>query len=124
MDFSSITIGIELNNFIYAIPSGVKNFKAKSEDENPKKKKKTGGKRVENDNMVKEWKLRPGEAFETIFKHKVKNGPTLSLGCKGCHKFHNKGYCFDDCMHAKSHCKLNKEDAKLFGNYCKVCRGE
>ena len=86
--------------------------------------KKTGGKRVENNAMVKAWKLRPNESYDTVFKDKVKSGPTLSFGCKGCHKWHNSGICFDDCNNVKSHGPLYGDDFKKFDSYCKQCRGE
>ena len=77
-----------------------------------------------NEDQIEEWKLRTGESYDTVFKHKVKEGPKLSMGCKGCHKWHNQGWCFDDCLNEKSHVPLVGIDFKEFGNYCKQCRGE
>lgn len=89
-----------------------------------KKKKHVGGVRVVNENRVQEWKLCPGESFNTVFKHRVIDGPMFSIGCKGCHKWHNKGFCFDDCPNEKSHTDLNEEYSTTFGQYIKTCRGE
>ena len=46
------------------------------------------------------------------------------MGCKGCHKYHNKGWCFPDCNNKESHHKLSEKDSRKFGSYCKQCRGE
>ena len=80
--------------------------------------------RTVNNEMVEEWKMRSGENYDTLFKDKVKQGPILSMGCKGCHKYHNKGWCFPDCNNKESHRKLSEKDSKQFGSYCKQCRGE
>ena len=109
----------------YSIPSAVKTLQSnKDGDNSSKKKQKTGGKRVENNQMVKEWKLRPNESYDNVFKDKVKNRPILSMGCRGCHRFHNRGYCFDDCHNRDSHKNLVTEDWNKFNKYCKVCRGK
>ena len=116
---------IEANNFYYNIPPTVtKLSKTGKLSEDVNKRQKVGGKRVENPAMVETWKIRPTESYDTVFKDKVKNGPMLSFGCKGCHKWHNKGICFNDCSNAKSHKPLQGNDFKLFDKYCKECRGE
>ena len=74
--------------------------------------------------MVEQWKLRPNESYDSVFKDKVKSVPVLSMGFRGCHKFHNRGYCFDDCHKKNSHKELKGEDFTKFDNYCKTCRGE
>ena len=125
MNFHSIISNIEMNSFNYSIPSTVKSLKSDKDGNNDsKKRQKTGGKRVENNQMVNEWKLRPNESYKNLFKDKVKNGPMLSMGCRGCHKFHNRGYCFDDCHNKDSHKNLSGDDWNKFDKYCKVCRGE
>ena len=125
MNFHSMVSNIEINCFNYSIPSAVKSLKNdKDSGSSSNKKQKTAGKRVENNNMVDSWKLRPNESYDNVFKDKVKNGPILSMGCHGCHKFHNKGYCFDDCHNKDSHKELSGDDWNKFDRYCKVCRGE
>ena len=79
---------------------------------------------VSNDNMVEEWRLRAGEGYDTVFRNKVKNGPILSIGCRGCHKFRNKDCRYPNCRNSASYIKLNSEDYKKIGKYCKQCRGE
>ena len=59
--------------------------------------------------MKENWKLISNENYETVFKDKVKQGPILSMGCKGCYKFHNKYFCYSDYNNKDSH-------YKLFGN--------
>jgi hypothetical protein len=73
---------------------------------------------------VKNWKLKEGESYETVFKDKVLGGPKLSMGCFGCHKFHNKGMCYSDCNNAASHCVLSGADFTKFGARVKALRGE
>lgn len=124
MNFTTITLSIELNNFHYAVPSPVQSFRPKpgSEDKDKdkdNKKKMKNSKRVFNEDQVEESKLRPGESYDTVFKHKVKEGPKLSMECKGCHKWHNQGWSFDDCLNEKSHKKLTENDAQVFRYYCK-----
>ena len=88
------------------------------------KKKISANVRITNDKMVAEWKLRAGESYETVFKDKVKNGPILSMGCRGCHKFHNKGWCYPNCKNSASHTDLMGVDSNKFGSYYQVWRGE
>ena len=133
MNFSSITFAIEINSFNYVLQPSIKKLKripVNDEGGSYLKKPKgngndgNGGTRVVNNNMLEEWKLRAGESYETVFKDKVKKGPILSMGCRGCHKFHNKGWCYPDCNNIASHTILTGEDASKFGGYCKQCRGE
>ena len=125
MNFHSIVSNIEINCFNYSIPSAVKSLQYDKDGESSsKKRQKTGDKRVENNNMVDSWKLRPNESYDNVFKDKVKNGPFLSMRSRGCHKFHNRGYCFDDCHNKDSHKKLSGDDWNKFDRYCKICRGE
>ena len=123
MNFGPIMSCIEANNFCYNIPPTVKKL-SKTGNGDSSKRQKVGSKRVENPAMVEDWKIRPNESYDTVFKDKVKNGPVLSFGCKGCHKWHNKGFCFDDCSNVKSHKILKGDDFKSFDKYCKECRGE
>ena len=125
MNFNPIMSSIESNNFYYVIPPTVKSLSSskKKNDENQKRQK-TGGKRVQNNAMVEAWKLRPNKSYDTVFKDKVKSGPTLSLGYKGCQKWHNRDNYFDYCNNVKSHGPLYGDDFTKFDNYCKQCRGE
>ena len=73
---------IEMNEFSYTLPMSVKPLnpsiagtKIKS-DGNQRQ-----GERVTNNNMVDNWKLRPVEYYGTVFRHKVKDVPTLSIVC-------------------------------------------
>ena len=80
MSFYSIASNIEVNCFNYSICLAIKSLKSDKDGESSsKKKQKTGGKRIENNNMVDSWKLRPNESCENVFKDIVKNGPMLSM---------------------------------------------
>ena len=103
----SMRESIEINDFNYTLtmrmnpvnPS-VAGMKSKADWNHHK------GERVTNNNMVDSCKLRPGEDYSTVFRHKVEDRPTLSMGCHVCHKFHNKDFCNKDCENAASNCKL------------------
>ena len=80
--------------------------------------------RVRNNNPVSKWKIRDNEDYAEVFKGKVLGGPILSMGVPGCHKFHNKGFCFPDCTQKASHCVLAGDDFKKFDARVKALRGE
>ena len=54
----------------------------------------------------------------------MKQGRILSMGCKGCHKFYNKVFCYSDCNNKDSHCKLIGNDKEKFDERIKQMRGE
>ena len=95
LNADSICESIEMNEFYYTLPASVKSIatpddrsrKRKAEEE--KEKGKQTSERVVNQNLVKDWKLKDREDYMTVFRHKVRGGPKLSMGCYGCHKFHN-----------------------------------
>ena len=89
----------------------LRNFKC----QNPRKKRA----RVSNPSQVEDWKIRQGESYETVFRDKVLNGPSLSMGVKGGDKFHNKECCYSICSNATSHVHLVGDDEVKFGNYVK-----
>ena len=60
-------------------------------------------KMIRNNDVVRTWKLRQDESWDTIFRSKTKDGPVLSLGCQPCLKYHTKGVCYSDCRFIKSH---------------------
>ena len=129
VDFSSLTSDIQLSRFNYVLPpsiSKVSKLEAAEHEHTPdsknKKKKVVEAKR--NLDMVQDWKLRPTETWDTVFKNKVKEAPILSIGCKPCLKYHVKGICYSDCMNKDSHCKLQGEDKEKISKFIKSLRGE
>jgi hypothetical protein len=128
LDTRKLCEDIELNSFHYTLPSSVKTvstipttnsgIKRKAEDHSKQVE------RINNSKMVEAWKLRPNENYIDIFGHKVSAGPKLSMGCFGCHKFHNKGFCYSDCANVNSHCQLKGDDFAKFDKRVKVLRGE
>jgi len=127
LNHRSICNDIEVNSFFYSLPSSVKLVSATPPGAGTKRKADDSLQqldRVKNHNMVEAWKLRPGENYTDVFQDKVSSGPLLSMGCYGCHKFHNKGFCYSDCRNAKSHCTLKGDDFNQFDKRIKVLRDE
>jgi hypothetical protein len=124
-DTQSIYPSIKLNKFYYSLPTSVKHVSPSAVDDKRDLNGNTKARstRVVNNHMVEEWKLRENKDY-SVFRHKVMEGPMLSTGCWGCHKFHNQGFCFSDCANAASHCQLKGNDFKLFNNRIKALRGE
>ena len=79
---------------------------------------------VKNEKVIKEWKLRHNEKWDTIFRGKSREGPTLSMGCQPCLKFHVKGMYYNDCNSVKSHVDLKNADKEKTGSFIKGLRGE
>ena len=126
LNASRICESIETSEFSYVLPASVKSVTI--QDDLGKKRKAeqelTKEKRMPNENPVTNWKLKDGESYETVFKDKVLGGPKLSMGCFGCHKFHNKLMCYSDCNNAASHCVLKGADFTKFDSRVKALRGE
>ena len=127
IDFSILFKDILLSRFDLILPPNI----AKVSKDDPttetslKKKNKTAPPvMVRNTNQVRDWKLRNDERWETVFRSKSRQGPTLSVGCKPCLKYHAKGFCFDDCALIKSHTDLNNDDKSATENFIKELRGE
>ena len=128
IDFKVLFTDILLSRFDISLPPNI----AKVTTENKKKNTEIspGGARptaavmVRNDHPVREWKLRNEEKWDTVFRSKSRNGPTLSIGSKPCLKYHAKGFCFDDCSLIKSHITLNPSDKSATANFIKELRGE
>lgn len=129
INFQSLISDIQLNRFMFNLPASVTVVRPRRIDNDDDgrevpKRQRQGAKRVDNNDAHPSWIMRANESYDTVFAHKVKQGPTLSFNAKGCHKYHNKGYCWDDCQNAASHKKLSGTDFTKFGNYIKQCRGE
>ena len=121
MDFSHLTQDIQLNRFNYLLPPCVTSTTQTDKDQLQKKKKFESER---NTNVTREWKLRPSEAWDSIFQNKTNDGPTLSLSCKPCLKYQVKGICYSDCKHKESHKTLLGDDKTKTDKYIKELRGE
>ena len=131
LNAESICESIEMNGFYFTLPSSVKSIVAPEEKISKKRKveqDRNNGKkpsdRVTNHNQVQEWMLKDGEDYLKVFRHKVRGGPKLSMRCHGCHKFHNKGFCWTDCDNAASNCTLVGENYTKFDARVKALRGK
>jgi hypothetical protein len=129
MDFSPLIQDIQLNRFNYMLPPSISKISNDQAADSSTKKKQgrnneDTAKPVRNPNINKDWKLRPNEKWDTVFKNMTLTGPTLSLGCKPCLKYQVKGICYDDCRQICSHRTLSDEDKALTDKFIKELRGE
>ena len=127
IDFAEIGRMIHTCSFTYNLPSGVQQLDPRSDESHRSKKQRRDGQfetktAVTNKNIDKGWKLRAGESYEKVFAGQVRDGPLLSMGCAGCHRYHNKGYCWEECPFALSHKKLTGRDWTSFNSFVKKCR--
>ena len=102
INFSMMLSDIQLNRFICYLPSNIKKMtkKENSEDDDdiisPSKRNRSNmnnnnnnsssssGTRIINNDMVNELELKPSESWNTVFKNKIKKGPTVSGGTYAC----------------------------------------
>ena len=129
IEFTSLLNDVQLNRFTYLLPPRIAKLTSEQEGDDinkPKKREKTGNTpvMVRNHDMDSDWKLRSNETWNTIFRNKSINGPTLSANCKPCLKYHVKGVCYEDCAHKESHCKLIGDDKAKAETFIKSLRGE
>ena len=133
LDFREICLDIQVQRFFYDIPASVKTLDLSNDSKddtngpgNGKKPKQDKGqtKLIKNTYVLGEVKLRENESWDTIFRGKSGEGPTLSFGGPGCCKYPTKGICFDDCTIKASHKHLNAADFKLYCGFVKKLRGE
>ena len=124
-NFGDIFLILLTNEFMYSLPTSVKTLKIREEDTNgqlrTKISKNADG--VVNDEMNNDWKLRPNEQWETVFRHKSVNGPKLSVNCLPYLKYHCKGWCFKDCKNKASHKKFLNDDKSKTNDFIKSLRG-
>jgi hypothetical protein len=124
-NFGDIFQDIQLNRFYYKLPVSVKKISPPSnQDDTCSNKKQKETKRHVNRNQEKEWKIRPSEQWESVFRHRSTDGPELSMGCRPCLKYHCKGACFDDCTNKDSHVNLKDSDKCKTDAFIKQLRGE
>ena len=124
VNFSSLAFDIQHNRFNYFLPPAVSQIKDDKENDKDKGNKKTRiADQEKNNNLRVNWMLQADENWNS-FSHKTIEGPTLSIGCRPCLKYHVRGICYTDCKHKKSHRVLNKDDSKLTTNFLKQLRIE
>ncbi len=137
VQFSSLIVKLQLNEFSCFLPPNIKKIikdESKKRDSPDVKSSTSGlhnknGKKakqenvmIRNENIDQEWKLKESENWNLTFRHKSKDAPTLSNGCKACLKYHVKGFCFEDCKFKGSHHQLTGDDQTKTNNYIKSLR--
>ena len=79
-NFVQIFSNIQLNIFYYILPASIKKLEPKDEksrneyERNPKNQKEAQA--VQNNKLVREWKLRNNEQWNTIFRGEVGKVPS------------------------------------------------
>ena len=128
MDFQSFLMDIRLNRFVYILPPSIAKLVQKkvdkSENTQSVKEKRERATSVRNSENVQEWRLRPNETWNTVFRNQTFNGPKLSMNCHPCLKYHVRGACFSDCKNRGSHCTLVGLDKENVSKFIKSLRGE
>ena len=124
---------IESGSFHCSLPKDL-NVKREREqgdgDKNPKgpkKVKKENSTVVHNQCMIVDsWKLSKEEeaSFAKIFNYNaLLSRPNHGSGCKLCHKWALKRYCFSDCNNKASHMEWNTSDRSNFDAFQRKARG-
>ena len=132
LDYSTLFEDIVMNMFQYILPLAIKRYERPppplgggSDRQEREKKCPKQAEQIKNEAMIEDWKLRPGERWETVFCIKSGEAPQLLMGCKLCLKFWVKGVCYDDCKHKASHVReLNEEDMAAGTAYIHELRKE
>ena len=129
VEFSPLLQDVQLNRFNYALPPSVAKLIAK-DTQTPSENKRNGRSTdektevVQNDRIVQQWKLKPHEVWNTVFRNKAIEGPLLSMKCHPCLKYQVRGFCFADCRNRASHCQLTGSDKEKMNTFLKSIRGE
>jgi hypothetical protein len=98
IDFSDMMKSIQHDTFQYTLPRGIQHLKRDRDgdmdnggDRDNKRQYKgldrfDRAQNCRNPQMETAWKLGPTENYAKVFANKVVEAPTLSMGCKGCHR--------------------------------------
>ena len=121
LDFTPLFQDIQYNRFNYMLPPSVSAVE-KNKVFGKATKKQAALER--NNPVLKDWKLRNSEKWETFFMNKTNEGPDLSVRCKPCLKYHVKGLCYSNRIHQSSHLVLEKYDTMKTGKHIKKLRGK
>ena len=127
MDFTSLLMDIRLNRFVYILPPSIAKLVSKDATSDTKpvdKERKDRATAIRNSAPVQEWKLRPQETWNTVFRNQTFKGPMLSMQCHPCLKYHVRGACFSDCKNKASHLTLTGDDKTSVTKFIQSLRGE
>ena len=133
INFSEILSQVRVRNFDYKLPPSIrkvaetnKDSKESARDRSPPLKK---GKynqddqtstRVNNDGKIDNW-IHEQDAYDKTIRNSdaLKSRPKLGDTIM-CHRFHSKGYCFDNCNNKLSHVNsssLDKNTKKAYSTW-------
>ena len=125
MDFAQIFYDMQANRFVCFLPPNIKKLTKEQVNETSTKNKKSKMvQKIVNTNQNADWKMRQDESWDSVFKNKTLGGPSLSMGCKFCLKYHLKGFCYSDCARKGSHCIIIGDDKNKSDKYVKSLRDE
>ena len=99
-------------------------------DDPPTKKAKRNGERgedkqVPNNHQFGAFKMNPKDDWKIFCGEVQKERPVWDGEILMCHRWHIKGYCFNDCFHKISHVEKEKvpgDKEKEFGTWMKKAR--
>ena len=133
VDFSDDLNDILRRKFKMAIPQTMKEIiDGFSEVDHsvppPNKKKKPNqnhgneqpSERVINKGSIQEWLADDNQHYQKAFRHNpaLLNRPEWNENAKMCHRWHSKGYCFDNCSNKASHVPSDSVTQNLKDKYC------
>ena len=129
VEFSPLLQDIQLNRFQYVLPPSIAKLNTRDEQSysDVRRGMRIEGEKIEtvqNEKVVTQWKMRPNEVWNTMFRNKAIEGPLLSMRCHPCLKYQVRGFCFVDCRNRASHCLLTGSDKEKVNSFLKGIRGE
>ena len=129
INFSEILNQVRIRNFDYKLPPSIRKVAKKqpSPDHSgsgpPSKKGKftteNENKRVINDKRIEEW-IPDQDTYSSALRSSeaLKSRPKLNDTIM-CHRFHSKGYCFENCNNKRTHIPSQSLDTKTKNEYKK-----
>jgi hypothetical protein len=129
INFFEILNHVRIRNFDYKLPPSIRKVmengdKSDKTGKSPphKKSKLSSGDDQQSDRVLNKSKIDDWIVSQDIYNNVLRNNETLKKRPKientiMCHRFHSKGYCFENCNNKKSHIPssdLNDETKKAY----------
>ena len=125
INFNEILNQVRVRNFEYKLPPSIRkvieNDTSPQEKSPPHKKGKTNNDdqntRVTNDGTIAAW-MPDQDTYANAIRNSdsLKKRPTINDTIM-CHRFHSKGYCFNNCNNKQTHVPSSSLDQKTKKEY-------